>query len=121
MDELLDSELDEIDGRARSATQGPWFVRFLDDDFASSLVAVSTSPDTRKGERWPAFDHTEMVAETLIQAPHRYIDIADPKWDENATFIAAARTDVPRLVSEVRRLRQELADFIMADSSDRMP
>jgi hypothetical protein len=41
-----------------------------------------------------------MVAGTLIQAPHRYIDIADPKWDENSTFIA---------------------DFIMADSSDRMP
>jgi hypothetical protein len=55
MDELLDSELDEIDGRARSATQGPWFVRFLDDDFASSLVAVSTSPDTRKGRAVAGF------------------------------------------------------------------
>ena len=34
-----------------------------------SLVAVSTVPDTRLGERWPRFDHHEIVAATLIPLP----------------------------------------------------
>nr|WSX48400.1 hypothetical protein OG409_05170 [Streptomyces sp. NBC_00974] len=57
-----------------------------------SLVAISTVPDTGLGERWPAFNHQEIVAATLVQQP-RYADIADERWHENAHFIAdAART-----------------------------
>jgi hypothetical protein len=110
VDELPVEELDSIEQRAAAATPGPWYVRFLDDDFASSLVAVSTVPDTGRGERWPSFDHREMVAGTLIQAPARYIDVEDSKWDENAAFIAAARTDVPLLVEEIRRLRRLIGE-----------
>ncbi|MFR9778558.1 hypothetical protein ACL02O_21225 [Micromonospora sp. MS34] len=108
MDEISDAELTEIDTLAQAATPGPWYVRQLDDDWAMSLVAVSTVPDTGRGERWPDFDHREVVAATLVQQP-RYADVADERWDENAAFIANARRDVPRLVAEVRRLRQLLA------------
>jgi hypothetical protein len=107
LDPLADEELDEIEELARAATPGPWFVRSLDDADAMSLVAVSTVPDTGLGERWPGFDHRDIVAATLIQQP-RYVDAVDERWDENAHFIAAARGTVPRLVAEIRRLRQQL-------------
>ncbi|MBO1335994.1 hypothetical protein J3486_32710 [Streptomyces sp. VRA16 Mangrove soil] len=91
-----------------AATPGPWFVRQLDDEWAMGLVAVSTVPDTGRGERWPGFDHGDLVAATLVQQP-RYVDSADARWEENAAFIAMARDVVPRLVGEVRRLRERLA------------
>ena len=102
--ELTDHELDQIEQRAEEATRGPWFIRKLDDSHAMNLIAVSTEPDTGKGERWPDFDHGTIVAATLVQEP-RYVDIADDRWDLNAVFIAHARADVPRLVTEIRRLR----------------
>ncbi len=68
-----------------------------------NLVAVSTGPDTGRGERWPDFDAGEMVAATLVQQP-RYVDIQDEKWDENAEAIAHAPDDIQRLIAEVRRL-----------------
>ncbi|MFG2961233.1 hypothetical protein ACGF5O_46885 [Streptomyces sp. NPDC048291] len=101
-------DLDEIEEMCAAATPGPWFVRDLDDSHAMNLRAVSTVADTGRGERWPGFDHGEMVAATLVQEP-RYVDCADSRWDENAAFIAMAREAVPRLVREVRRLRQLLA------------
>jgi hypothetical protein len=105
---MSESELEEIANRASCATPGPWHVRQLDDDWAQSLVAVSTVPDTGHSERWPDFDHTTILAATLVQHP-RYVDIADERWDENAIFIAHARVDVPRLIDEVRRLRRLLS------------
>jgi hypothetical protein len=104
---LSDEELDELDELATAATPGPWFVRTLDDTDAMNLVAVSTVPDTGLAERWPSFDHREIVAATLIQQP-RYVDSADERWDENAHFIAAARDNIPRLIADIRRLRQQL-------------
>ncbi|MYX37025.1 MULTISPECIES: hypothetical protein [unclassified Streptomyces] len=104
---LSDGELDELEELARAATPGPWFVRGLDDEHAMNLVAVSTTPDTGLGERWPNFDYREIVAATLVQHP-RYVDAADERWDENAQFIATAREVVPRLVAEIRRLRRQL-------------
>jgi len=101
---LTDDELEQIELRYNAATPGPWFVRHLDDDYAMSLTAVSTRPDTGRGERWPDFDSTEIVAATLVQQP-RYVDAADQRWDENALFIAYARTDIPSLVAEIKRLR----------------
>ncbi|MGI5520409.1 hypothetical protein ACQEUX_05595 [Micromonospora sp. CA-259024] len=104
---MTDEELAEIEELANAATPGPWYVRQLDDDFAMSLVAISTIPDTALGERWPDFDPSEIVAATLVQQP-RYVDVADERWDENARFIASARQDIPRLIAEIRRLRHLL-------------
>jgi hypothetical protein len=105
---MREGELEEIEELCSVATPAPWFVRTLDDDSAMNLVAVSTVPDTGAAERWPNFDHREIIAATLIQHP-RYVDSGDERWDENAAFIAMAREMVPRLVDEVRRLRGLLA------------
>ncbi|MBL7629068.1 hypothetical protein [Frankia nepalensis] len=48
-----------------------------------------------------------MIAATLVQHP-RYVDVGDGRWDENAAFIAMAREAVPRLIGEIRRLREIL-------------
>ena len=103
---VSEEELSEIEELCDAATSGPWFVRTLDDDHAMNLVVVSTAPDTGLAERWPSFDHREMVAATLVQHP-RYVDVADERWDENAAFIAMAREMIPRLVMEVRALREK--------------
>lgn len=113
-----DSELQEIESRAQVATPGPWHVRFLDDDAAVNLVAVSIVPDTGRGERWPAWDDTEMVAATLVQFPKPYVAGPDDCWDENAAFIAHARSDVPRLLAEIRRLRALLESTHHDDADD---
>ncbi|WP_150136107.1 hypothetical protein [Streptomyces hyaluromycini] len=106
--------LDEIEEMCAMATPGPWFVRDLDDSYAMNLRAVSTVADTGRHERWPDFDHGELIAATLVQEP-RYVDCADERWDENAAFIAMAREAVPRLVKEVKRLRQLLAAAVPGD------
>jgi hypothetical protein len=102
---ITEEELAAIEERAAAATPGPWHVRLLDDDHAANLVAVSTTPDTGRGESWPDFAAGEMVAATLVQFPNRYIDCVDERWDENALFIAHAREDIPRLIAEIRRLK----------------
>jgi hypothetical protein len=112
-----DEELSEIEERAGAATPGPWHVRQLDDDFAMSLVAINTVPDTGTGERWPDFDHRQIVAATLVQQP-RYVDVADERWDENANFIANARQDIPRLIAEIRRLRHLLEAKVQEPEED---
>lgn len=104
---LTHEELAEIEELTEATTPGPWYVRPLDDDWAMNLVAVSTLPDTGRAERWPDFDHQQIVAATLVQQP-RYVDVADARWDENAQFIAKARQDIPRLIAEIRLLRQLL-------------
>lgn len=103
---LTEEELTAIAVGAESATPGPWFVRFLDDDRAMNLTAVSTVPGTDWDRCWPDFSHENIVAATLVQHP-RCVDSADGRWDENAAFIAMARDAVPRLVEEVRGLAQE--------------
>jgi hypothetical protein len=91
--------------RAQAATPGPRHMRFLDDDAVANLVVVSTVPDDEEGRHRPEWEGSEMVAATLVQFPTPYVAGHDDRWDENAAFIAYARTDVPRLVAGVRRLR----------------
>ncbi|MEU7665815.1 hypothetical protein AB0B60_46380 [Streptomyces lincolnensis] len=38
-----------------------------------SLFAISAVPDTGAGERWPDFDHRQLVATTQVKPP-RYVD-----------------------------------------------
>ena len=103
---LSEEELHRLLVLGREATARPWYVRRLDDDFAMNLVAISTSPDTEKHERWPDFDSGEMIAATLVQEP-RYVSAADGKWHENASYIVAAANSLLDLIEEVLELRRE--------------
>jgi len=102
--DISDAELDSIESVAAAATPGPWFMVQLDDDNAAALRAVATA-EIPAGTRWPAFNSDQLVAATLVQHPLGYVLPADNRWDENARFISRARSDVPRLIEEIRRLR----------------
>lgn len=95
------ADLDEIETRARLATPGPWFVRYLDDRSSMALIAISSVPHSSANCRWPQFEPSEMIAATLVQDP-RYVSSFDGRSEQNANFIASARHDIPRLVAALR-------------------
>jgi hypothetical protein len=78
-DVMTDERLAEIEARAKDATPGPW------------------EPE-----------HRSVIGNDVVIVD----DCATAGWDvypANQDFIAHARADVPALVTEVRRLRAELA------------
>lgn len=81
---MTDAELDAIEKRAGAATLGPWRIRRPDHDSPEGPTLVEGPYFLRAHVESPDFAH-------------------DTRPD--AEFIAAARSDVPALVAEVRRLR----------------
>lgn len=84
-DKTLD--LDSIEARANAATPGPWCT-----------------------DSWEIYQGTEYepgISEWIGETCRGMTTPAQDRAD--AAFIAAARTDVPALVAEIRRLRAELA------------
>jgi hypothetical protein len=80
---MTDAELEAIEARANAATEGPWGFTY-DGSSAWSIGPVS-DPQLHR------------IANVYSRG--KEVEQADPE------FIAAARTDVPKLVAEVRRLR----------------
>jgi hypothetical protein len=81
---------DEIDKLCREATPGPW--------------RVGANGSAIRADR----EHDDRI---IAQAHPRVFAKLDPgvmaEWVDNAEFIAAARTLVPELHAEVRRLREQ--------------
>lgn len=103
---LTDADLKAMDDRAAAATSGPWYAHVGDDysehhpedpEEGKRCNGICTFPEGGKPpETWT---HSgEIVVTDLGYYPPRMTD---------ARFIAAARTDVPALVAEVRRLKKE--------------
>lgn len=83
MTDLSPVDLAAIEMRALMATREPWHVEYLGEHGYPQRIAN---------------DAAVLVATTY--------EGTQPAG--NAEFIAHARTDVPRLIAEVRRLRKEL-------------
>ena len=82
-------ELDAIEARATAATAGPW------------TYEGSGCIHTRATEHYDPEDEAYVLE--VLRGPD------DPsRHTANGRFVAAARTDVPALVAEVRRLRTEV-------------
>ena len=79
---MTEQELKAIEARANAATPGPWV------------------HETRYG----AIGAVEAGNEALAQVQQR-VARDNNRRDTDAAFIAHARTDIPSLVDEVRRLR----------------
>jgi hypothetical protein len=77
-------ELDAIEARANAASDGPWEAEFSDEE-----SPVLTGIGVKDGY------HEICQTDYGVYGPAM----------KDAEFIAAARTDVPALVAEVRRLR----------------
>ena len=86
-DTRTELDLDAIEARANAATDGPWV----------------TGADKEWSDALPAWALIIAAAYPLIELDSGAQGTAD------AAFIAAARTDVPALVAEVRHLRAEMA------------
>lgn len=78
---MRDDELQEIEARAAAATPGPWFTQ--------------DCPSRRHGDGL-----------VNVVTDHGLTPLLEWCSPEDGAFAARARTDVPALVAEVRRLRQ---------------
>lgn len=91
---MTDEQLAEIEARANAATAGPWGI---ERDPISGM--------------WTVFDTDTKCG--IIDKENSGC-ASDPCPDdvgfsrENAAFIAAAKSDIPALIAEVRRLKEEL-------------
>lgn len=73
-----DAELDEMQARCDAATEGPWDIN---NDLGTDEIYCD----------WHSVGPIALVGQFA---------------DANSIFIAHARTDIPRLIAEVRRLRR---------------
>lgn len=92
---MTPEQLDEIEARANRASQAPWETsEAVDETEYGSYTAYGVEPIAPL--EW--FSDSDMAHVAL-----------EPMEEEDAKFIAAARTDVPNLVAEVRRLQGQIA------------
>jgi hypothetical protein len=87
---VTEDELKAIEARAEAAWAGPWTIEYDRNDQAN----IYAGPDC-----W------------LALLPHQCVAPIEQEQKRNAAFVAAARTDVPALVAEVRRLRDALEEI----------
>jgi hypothetical protein len=88
---MTPERLEQIEKRCNAATAGPWSVARYTNYLGYSIFA--DPPTGCIAERW--YDNEQ-------QAPYK------EQIGGNAQFIAHARTDIPDLLSEIKRLRGEL-------------
>ena len=85
------------------ATPGPWF----DTDQPDGVLRVSFYPLVGGTVPFPPVaDRADHAYATWAEFPGDAESYEWPDW-RNAAFIAAARSAMPRLIAEVRRLRAE--------------
>lgn len=90
---MTPEQLDEIEARANQATEGPWVV----------TTCRCEHPGLKPSE------HGVLATKTSGMLA----DFCESLNDENdAEFIATARTDIPQLVAEVRRLRSQTQQLL---------
>lgn len=111
---LTDQQLDDIEARERAATKGPWG-SYDGETYADVAADLQI---TGRG----SYSYREKVAR--LEDENYWDDSAHEDDDEerapeqmaaNAAFIAHAREDVPALVAEVRRLREQLAAAVQCN------
>lgn len=99
---MSDLDLDAIEARANAATEGPWHVVTAWTDYVAYQV-------TDDGE----------AASMNCYGGSGAMNTGLGVIEDDAEFIAHARTDVPALVAEVRRLRnviEEARDVVRSSS-----
>ena len=102
-------DLDAIKARLAAATPGPWTIDDGDDgDFCSAIAVIAPIPVSERQHAKFVGDFNEraVIALTLWQNPPVAV-IYDARWDENASLIAHAPTDIAALIAEVEALRSE--------------
>jgi hypothetical protein len=106
---LNDAELDAMQAYCDAAPAGPWVLDEGDDEHCCSIAGVvqqSVLAEAEQRHRGRG-DFPENMPWIAVSP-----GCASVVVDESAfEFIAASRTDLPRLIAAYRELRQELADL----------
>ncbi|MDT0567884.1 hypothetical protein RM704_10450 [Streptomyces sp. DSM 3412] len=105
---LTDERFTVLESRADAATPGPWGIY----ESGSMMDIAADLEETGCGYR-ARREIARFEEEPLDNDPAHKEWTAEEDWAQvraDAVFIAHARTDVPALISEVRRLRNELVD-----------
>lgn len=105
---MTPEELDAIEARAKAATPGPWRVEEHALDLTDAGLAHSMPPTSNREVRtsWVHGQAKDTFLITPVWVSPFYSPSAHVRMSaHDATFVATARTDVPALVAEVRRLR----------------
>lgn len=95
---LTDEELSEIESRADSATLGPWRADTVDPE---DVVIWGSELNPKTGDA--------NFLGNVGSSRFTEVGVAFDIDTANAQFIAASRTDVPRLVAEIRALRSKIS------------
>lgn len=103
-----DARLDSLQSLADAATPGPWRDDNPDDSYCMNMYVVMPASEPEPNDE---DELNKAICVTLLQTKAR-IGGTSVRWDANARFIAAARTAVPELIAEVRRLRAENAGYV---------
>ena len=100
-------DLDTIEARAAAATLGPWkFYTPSEHKRDFRIAALGVLPSCDAEVRVPIWNGGYVCR--LTRSHPTGADGGLPPRKEDAAFIAHARADVPALVAEVRRLRQQV-------------
>jgi len=108
-------ELDAIRARVEAATKGPWEIHRYQE--GHDLVQADTYVCSSTGVEpwWPEFrynhGHTGVVW-VLQSRMYRPADGYAPWSQRDREFVAHARTDIPKLLDEVERLRVKAGETV---------
>ncbi|WP_439681088.1 hypothetical protein [Embleya sp. MST-111070] len=97
---LSDDELAAIERRAAAAAPGPWLAWLETRGGIGGESFIQLRPD--------ADEDDEIYVRRYIAG--REVNSPSTELDADIDFIAAARQDVPLLIAEVKRLREELSE-----------
>ncbi|MEV6106682.1 hypothetical protein AB0M28_18470 [Streptomyces sp. NPDC051940] len=101
MEELTEDELAEMEARVARASAGPWVPVLETQGATGGASCIQLAPDTTD------LDDGEMYLSRFVNGRQTLIS-PNAQLDADLDFIASAREDVPRLISEVRRLQAML-------------
>lgn len=109
-------DLEELKRLEAAAEPGPWCIESVGEKGdGSNMIGVAFHPDDEEAQTplagWlkPFYDNGSAI-EYYRDALVAVCDHSEPDANENAAFIAAARTAVPALIARVEELERQLAE-----------
>ena len=105
MSKMTPDHLAEVKARAEAATPGPWTADLSEGDCGVYLEDCPRGLEDCD-DACPQCDRWEILKGGLVDGPD-YVECGEYSYfsDNDAEFIAHARTDIPDLIAEVERLR----------------
>lgn len=98
MSENVSAELARIKGLVEGATEGPWSVELDNNDSYEGGISYGDYPCAIQG---PDTTHVWASTPSMVEEyGHKFSEVSELTIPD-AEFIAAARTDVPRLLAAV--------------------